>query len=144
MKQEKLTLKKAFQKAFISFISMMPMLIGVVGLVGLMQIYIRPDMLSSFFGYGDIMDVFTGTFAGAISVGQGMISYIVAEGLMDQGVSIYALSAFILSWVTLGFVQIPAEISIFGMRFTIYRNILTLISTILVAYLSVVTAELLQ
>ncbi len=135
-------MKVALKKAFLSFISMMPMLIGVVGLVGLMQIYITPEMLSSFFGYGDILDIFAGTFAGAISMGQGMISYIVADGLMEQGVSIYALSAFILSWVTLGFIQIPAEASVFGGRFTLYRNILTLISTVLVAYLSVVTVKL--
>lgn len=135
-------LKQAFKKAFISFISMTPMLLGVVGLVGLMQVYITPDMLSRFFGYGSILDILAGTFAGAISMGQGMISYVVADGLKEQGVSIYALSAFILSWVTLGFVQIPAEVSVFGVRFTLYRNILTLISTVLVAYLTVITVEL--
>ena len=41
----------------------------------------------------------------------------------------------------LGFVQLPAEASVFGVRFTFYRNILTLISTILVAYLTVVTVK---
>ncbi len=142
--KEKPLLKKAFKKSLFSFISIFPMIMGVVGLVGLMQIYITPDMISKFFGYGDILDIFAGTFAGAISVGQGMISYVVADGLMEQGVSIYALSAFILSWVTLGFIQIPAEATVFGVRFTIYRNILTLISTILVAYLSVISVKFLS
>ena len=137
--QETPTLKKAFTKALISFISIIPMLIAVMGLVGLMQIYVTPDILSTFFGHGSLVDTLVGTLAGAVSMGQGMISYVVAEGLMEQGVSLYALSAFILAWVTLGFVQLPAEASVFGVRFTFYRNVLTLLSTIIVAYATVLT-----
>ena len=140
-KQESPTLSKAFKKALISFASTLPMIIAVIGLVGMMQVYVSPEMLSSLFGYGAISDTLAGTLTGAISMGQGMISYVVAEGLMEQGVSLYAVSAFILAWVTLGFVQLPAEASVFGMRFTVYRNILTLISTVLVAYLTVITVK---
>lgn len=142
--QETPTLKKAFTKALISFISITPMLIAVMGLVGLMQIYVTPDILSTFFGHGSLADTLVGTLAGAISMGQAMISYVVAEGLMEQGVSLYALSAFILAWVTLGFVQLPAEASVFGLRFTFYRNVLTLLSTIIVAYATVLTVGVLS
>ncbi len=144
MKEETTTLKKAFSKALIGFISITPMLIAVIGLVGLMQVYLTPDMLSRLFGYGPVLDTLSGTLAGAVSMGQGMISYVVAEGLMEQGVSHYALSAFILSWITLGFVQLPAEASVFGIKFTVYRNILTLISTIVIAYATVFTVGLLS
>jgi len=68
--------------------------------------------------------------AGAISMGQGMISYVLAEGLLEQGVSNYALSAFILAWITLGFVQIPAEASIFGLLFTIIMTLYIMISAV--------------
>ncbi len=144
MKEETLTLKKAFTKALISFISISPMLIAVMGLVGLMQVYLTPEILSAFFGHGSLIDTLVGTLAGAVSMGQGMISYVVAEGLMEEGVSNYALSAFILAWVTLGFVQLPAEASIFGLKFTFYRNILTLISTIIIAYVTVLTVGILS
>ncbi len=144
MKEETLTLKKAFKKASISFISITPMLIAVMGLVGLMQVYLTPEILSAFFGHGSLIDTLVGTLAGAVSMGQGMISYVVAEGLMEEGVSNYALSAFILAWVTLGFVQLPAEASIFGLRFTFYRNVLTLISTIIIAYVTVLTVGILS
>ena len=142
MKQETITFKKAFSKALMGFISITPMLIAVIGLVGLMQIYLTPDMLARLFGYGPVLDTLSGTLAGAVSMGQGMISYVVAEGLMEQGVSHYALSAFILAWITLGFVQLPAEASVFGIKFTVYRNILTLISTIVIAYATVFTVGL--
>ncbi|MEA1954060.1 MAG: permease [Campylobacterota bacterium] len=144
MKEETLTLKKAFKKALMSFISISPMLIAVMGLVGLMQVYVTPKILSTFFGHGSLTDTLVGTLAGAVSMGQGMISYVVAEGLLEQGVSHYALSAFILAWVTLGFVQLPAEATVFGLKFTFYRNILTLISTISIAYATVLTVGVLS
>jgi len=135
---------KAIQKALLGFITMLPMLFGVIGLVGLMQTYITPDMIKSLFGYGDISDTLLATFAGAISVGQGIIAYVIAGELQEQGVSLFALSAFVLSWVTLGVAQLPAEASMFGLRFTLLRNLLALLGTICVAYLSVVILGLLR
>ena len=133
------TIKKAFVGALKNFASTLPMIIAITGLIGLFQTYITPSMLSNLFGFSDISDILIGTLTGAISSGNGAVSYVVAEGLKTQGVSIYALSAFILAWVTLGFIQIPAEASIFGLKFTFIRNILALISTILISYLAVVT-----
>jgi len=142
MKQEQpITAKKALKKAIMSLISMMPMLLGVIGLIGIMQTYITPDMLSTLFGYGVVADIGTGTLMGAISAGNPAVSYIIAEELLTQGVTLYAVTAFILAWVTLGIVQLPAEASVFGLRFTVYKNILTLLSTMLVAYFTVITLQ---
>jgi len=125
-----------------SFISILPMIIAVTGLIGLFQVYVTTDMLSTLFGYSTVSDIIVGTFAGAVSSGNAAISYVIAEGLQSQGVSVYALSTFVLAWVTLGFVQLPAEASVFGLKFTSYRNILTLLSTIFISYLAVITTRL--
>jgi uncharacterized membrane protein YraQ (UPF0718 family) len=132
-------MKKAIKKSILSLLSVIPMIIAVIGLVGLMQTYITPDKFSFLFGKNAFLDTLSGTLIGAISVGHGMISYVVAEGFLQQGISHYGAAAFILAWVTLGFIQLPAEASVFGIRFTVYRNILTLVSTILVAYFTVIT-----
>lgn len=120
---------------------MMPMLLGVIGFIGIMQTYITPDMLSGLFGYGVVADIGTGTLMGAISAGNPAVSYIISEELLTQGVTLYAVTAFILAWVTLGIVQLPAEASVFGLRFTLFKNILTLLSTMLVAYFTVITLQ---
>jgi uncharacterized membrane protein YraQ (UPF0718 family) len=133
--------KEALKKAIINFISMMPMLLGVIGLIGMMQTYITPEMLAQLFGHGLWEDVATGTVMGAISAGNPAVSYIIAQELLDQHVTLYAVTAFILAWVTLGMIQLPAEVSVFGLRFTLYKNILTLISTLLVAYFTVITLQ---
>jgi len=47
-----------------------------------------------------------------------------------------ATTAFILAWVTVGIVQLPAESMILGKRFAILRNILSFISAILIGLLT--------
>lgn len=141
--EENPTFKKSFKKALYSFISITPMLLGVLLLLGLFQNYITVEMLKSLFGFSTSLDIFAGTFFGAISSGHPITSYIISEELLNNKVSLYATTAFILSWVTLGIIQLPAEISVFGIKFTILKNLLTLISTLLIAYLTVITLKVL-
>lgn len=142
MQQNEPTIKKVFVNSLKSFISILPMILAVIGLIGLFQTYVTDTMLSKLFGYNNILDVIIGTLVGAVSTGNGAVSFVIAKGLADQGVSLYALSAFILAWVTVSFVHLPAESSVFGVKFTTYRNILTLLSTIFIAYLTAITVGL--
>jgi uncharacterized membrane protein YraQ (UPF0718 family) len=132
------------KKSFLGFIAVMPMILGIIALVGLFEVFITKQMLSSLFTSNPIKDTIIGTFAGAVAVGQALISYIIGGELLQQGISLYAVSAFILSWVTLGLVQLPAEAEVFGLRFTIYRNILAFIFTIFVSVATVFTLNLLS
>ena len=135
-------LGKALINSTKSFVGIMPMMIAVIALVAIFQTYVTPKVISSFFGYSNVSDIFIGAFMGAIANGQGSISFIIAEGLKEQNVSLYALSTFTLAWVSLGFVQLPAEIGVFGLKFTIIRNILAFLSTISIAYLTIFTIGL--
>jgi uncharacterized membrane protein YraQ (UPF0718 family) len=135
---------QVLKKAAFGFVSMSPMLLGVIGLVGIMQIYVTPDMLSSAFGKGMFIDTLIGTFAGAISSGNPAISYVIGGELLEEGTSLYAVTAFILSWVTLGFIQLPAEAAALGFRFTLYRNLLSLIATIIIAIATAETVGLIK
>ena len=118
---------KVLQKSSLSFLAMMPLLLGVIGLVGLFQVLVTPEMLASLFQGNPLLDTLLGTLIGGISAGNPFISYILGGELVEQGISLYAVSAFILSWVTLGLIQLPAEVEIFGGRFTLYRNMLSFV-----------------
>ncbi len=120
---------------------MLPLLFAIVGLVGLFEVFITNKMLASLFTGDPFKDTIIGTIAGAIAVGQALISYIIGGEMLHQGISLYAVSAFILSWVTLGVVQLPAEAEVLGLRFTIYRNLLSLLFTILVCVATVWTLQ---
>jgi len=133
---------QALKRSALSFAAMLPMLFGIIGLVGLLQTMITPRMLASAFQGNALIDTFIGTLSGAAAMGTPIVSYLLGGELLAQGVSMYAVCAFMLAWVTLGFTQLPIEVEAFGRRFTLYRNILAFISTITVAVLTTITVGL--
>ncbi len=135
--------RKVLQKSSLTFLGMAPLLLGVIGLVGLFQILVTPKMLASLFRGNPLADTLIGTLAGAVAAGNPVVSYLLGGELLGQGISLYAVSAFILSWVTLGFIQLPAEVEVFGGRFTLVRNLLAFVFTVLVAVLTTLTVQVL-
>ncbi len=133
---------KILKRSAMAFASMLPMILGVVGLVGLFQTLITPEFLSSFFTGNVLWDTLVGTIAGGVAAGQAMVSYIIGGELLKEGISMYAVAAFVLSWVTLGVVQLPLEVEVLGLRFTVIRNILAFIFTIVIAIATVWTVGL--
>lgn len=128
-------------KSGLAFLSMAPLLLGVIGLVGLFQVLVTPRMLASLFRDNPLFDTLIGTLSGAAGSGNPMVSYVIGGEMLGQGVSLYAVSALILSWVTLGFFQLPAEVEVFGGRFTLYRNLLAFFFTMLIAVLTTLTVQ---
>lgn len=121
------------RKALKTMRKIAPMLTAVVLLVGWFQSVVTPQWLHSLFSGDPISDTAVGVAAGAVSVGQPFLSYILAGELLKEGISYYAVTAFILSWVTLGIIQLPMEWEIFGGRFTLVRNGLSLLFAVLVS-----------
>jgi uncharacterized membrane protein YraQ (UPF0718 family) len=148
VKKEQGGQKKSFvqvlRRSLFSFAKMLPMILGVVGTVGLFQALITPEMLRALFTGNVLYDTLVGTVAGGIAAGQAMVSYIIGGELLKEGISLYAVAAFVLSWVTLGVVQLPLEVEVLGMRFTVLRNLLAFLFTILVALATVKSVELLS
>ena len=130
------------KKSALSFAAMAPLLAGVMALVGLFQVLVTPKMLSALFHGNPLLDTLSGTLAGAIAVGSPIVSYLLGGELLEQGVSLFAVTAFVLSWVSLGFIQLPAEIEVFGGRFTLRRNLLAVVFTIIIAVLTPLTLRL--
>jgi uncharacterized membrane protein YraQ (UPF0718 family) len=142
MKPQQPSFLKALANAFKMLYTIAPMLLGVIGLVGLFQTYITPEMLHAFFTGSPLYDTVIGTLTGGVSVGQPFLSYIIGGELLKEGISLYAVTAFIISFVTLGLVQLPLEYTLFGMRFTLVRNLLALVFAMLIAWATVPTAGL--
>ena len=142
--EKKLSFRQSLKRAALSFLAMMPMILSIVGLMGLFQALVSKEMLASLFTGSPVVDTLIGTVAGGIAVGQPIVSYILSGELLDQGISIYAVTAFVLAWVTLGVVQLPLEADVLGLRFTIYRNLLAFAATILVSIATVWTLGIIR
>ena len=144
MKEERRSYTQALKKALLGLAAMMPMVVGVVGLVGVFEVFITQKMLASLFTGDAVKDTVVGTLAGGVAVGNALVSYILGGELLEQGMSLYAVTAFILAWVTLGVVQLPLEAQMLGVRFTVIRNLLALLFTMLVAIATVRTLGLVK
>lgn len=129
----------SFYKTIKGFGAMLPMLFGIILLLGLFKVYITPEMIASVFTDRPFHDTLLGALIGSISTGNPITSYIIGGGLLDDGVSLFAVTSFILAWVTVGMVQLPAEAAILGKRFALTRNGLSFILAIVVAMATVMT-----
>lgn len=128
----------AFKSSVKQFINLLPMLAGVVLLIGLLNALISKELLSLVFSGNAVFDTLWGTCFGSIFAGNPVNSYVIGGELRQFGVSLFAVTAVIIAWVTVGLVQMPAEISALGRKFAVVRNIISFFMSIAVAGVTVV------
>ncbi len=129
-------IKKSLKKAFNSIAFAFPIIMGVIILMGLFNTFVSQKFLNNYFHH-NLFDPFIGAAFGSLFAGNPINSYIIGGELLKNGVGLVAVTAFLVSWITVGFVQIPAEMMFLGKKFSILRNILSFIFSIIVAYLTV-------
>jgi len=130
-------LKQAVTKAAKGLFKTLPILVGVVLLVSLANALIPKTVYKAVFRGSPLLDPLIGSTIGSILAGNPLTSYIIGGELLKQGVSLLAVTAFLVAWVTVGLVQLPAESILLGKRFAITRNIVSFIFAIIVAIVTV-------
>ena len=143
-KQQQKTPLISLYKALKSFLTTFPLLLGIILLIGLFRVIISQEMISSLFTGDMLRDTALGSVIGSFSAGNAVTSYIIGGELLKNGVSFFAVTSFIVAWVTVGIVQLPAESAIFGKRFAIARNTISFILCFVVTILAVITLRILQ
>lgn len=126
-----------------AFSSTLPIVVGMLLLSSLAVKLFPAETASKWFGQQGFVDVLIGTGFGSIAAGHPVASYIFGGELLAGGVSLLAVTALIVSWVTVGLVQLPAEMLMLGKRFAIYRNITCFVLAIAVAFFTVYTLKFL-
>jgi len=134
----------SFLKSIKSFVNILPVLIGVVLLLGLFRVNVSPRIISSVFRGNLWIDSIIGSIMGSLSAGNPITSYIIGDQLLKGGVDLFAVTAFIIAWVTVGIIQLPAEAAVLGKRFAFIRNLLSFILAILASMATVSVLNLIQ
>ena len=132
---------QAMKKSGKGILSMLPILLGVLLLTSILAQYITDLLHTGLFGYHPITDAAIGAGIGGIAAGQPVISYLLGGELLSNGVGIAGVSAFVISWVTIGVTNLPLEIRVFGSRFAIFYH---LTSFILACLFGLLTAGMLN
>ena len=124
------------------FANAIPVMGGVVLIIGLFHAFIEKRAVASFFSGNGLMDTFWGAFAGSLFAGNPINSYIIGGEFLERGVGLPAVTAFMVAWVSVGLVQLPAEIHELGKRFALLRNGLSFFLSISIAVITVAACQL--
>lgn len=116
-------IKIAIVKTWKSFSKSIPIIISVLLVISYLQVIVPKEDYVSLFTGNMLIDSFVGAVLGSISLGNPILSYIIGGELLKDGISLIAVTAFLISWVTVGITQLPIEAHFFGKKFAIVRNV---------------------
>ena len=114
-----------------NLIQAIPLVISILLLIALFDTVFKLSWLLKLFHHG-VGDSVIGAVVGSVAAGNPITSYVLAGELTKLGISLAAVTAFILTWVTVGLIQLPAESMMLGKKFAIIRNLLSFISAIII------------
>ncbi len=134
--------RASLQQTLRQFAFMLPLIAGILGLLGLFNAFVPQRVLLSVFSGNKLWDTWMGACVGSLSAGNPINSYIIGGGLLKRGVSLYGITAFMVAWVSVGLIQLPAEMGAMGSRFAILRNLLSFLVAGGVAFLTVWSLQL--
>ncbi len=134
--------KESIYKAGKSLGKMFPIILGTILLISLISALVPQSFYSRIFTGNNFLDPFIGSLIGSISAGMPLISYILGGELLNQGINLLAVTAFLVAWVTVGIVQLPAEIMILGKKFAIFRNLSAFVLSMIVAMITILIFNL--
>jgi len=135
-------LRDSLKKTARTFVNLLPIILGMLLLTSLVVTALPDAISATLFGGNEALDAIIGAAIGSVAAGHPLASYLLGGELLNSGVSLIAVTALIVSWVTVGIVQLPAEALMLGTRFAIYRNAICFFSAVAIAFLSVYTLQL--
>ncbi len=118
-----------------AFRQALPVLLGVLLLISLLLTAVPQEQIAALFTGNILTDSVIGSLIGSVAAGNPLTSYIIGGELLKAGIGLSAVGAFLVAWVTVGLIQLPAEISILGRRFALVRNLLAFISAMAIGSL---------
>lgn len=136
-------LAASLRRAARSFVNMLPVVLGMLLLTNLLLALLPTEGLQGLFGQHAWLDVLLGAAMGSVAIGHPLAGYILGGELLAGGASLLAVTALIVTWVTVGLAHLPAEALLLGRRFALYRNLLAFLFAIAIALLTVGALQLL-
>ena len=133
----KVKLRQAFLKTSKSLLNMTPILLGVILLISMIEVLVPKEFFWKLFTKNPLIDPFIWASLWSIMAWNPITGYILWKWFLDEWVSLIAVTAFLVCWVTVGLVQLPVEMSVLGKKFAISRNISAFFMSVIVAIITV-------
>ncbi len=128
--------KKALNIALTNFLTRLPDIFAIFLLLGIFNQFVPRNIVFRYMGNAKgIWDHLLALFFGSIAAGPPATAYPLGQGLLAKGAAVSVVAVFLAAWVKVGFISIGVEIKSFGKEFVIWRNIVALISCLLIGAL---------
>ncbi len=136
-KKSKKDSKKAVKKGGIQFLKQLPFLVAIFLLIGLFNEFVPQSLVVALIGKGKgLLSIVSSALLGTVVMAPVSSAYPLGALLLKKGATITAVAIFLNTWVMVGFVTMPYEMSLFGKRFAVTRNILAFIGAIIIGVLT--------
>lgn len=128
--------KKALMKAWKSFANLLPAFAGILALVGLVLTVLSPDTISRVVGADTgLAGMLLTSVIGAVTLIPGFIAFPLASSLLQRGAGTMQVTVFISTLMMVGTVTLPLEISYFGKKPALLRNLFSYLFSFVVAFI---------
>lgn len=137
VKKSKSKAQVAFKKGGVQLLKQLPFIIAIFLLIGLFDAFVSKNIVVTIIGRGrGFLSILNSAIFGTIVGGPVSSVYPLGAVLLKKGATIAVTAVFMNSWIMVGFITMPFEISVFGKRFTLTRNILAFFGAIVIGMLT--------
>jgi len=127
-------IKKVFFKTLNWFKDLIPILFSILLLTSILKNTGVFDLMKNHLS-NNIFSVFIADFFWSVSAWSAINSYIIADWFGNLNEYFLVITVFLIAWVTVGIIQLPAEIQYFWKKFAIIRNTLSFLFAIIASYI---------
>lgn len=120
----------ALRTSLKSLRALLPVLMGMVALIGFVLAALPPTLITELFQTHSLAGYALVALVGTVITLPGPVAFPLAGTLLKHGAEYGLLATFITTLTMVGTVTAPAEIAHFGKRFTLVRQVVSLILAI--------------
>ncbi|MHB1336659.1 MAG: permease [Candidatus Humimicrobiaceae bacterium] len=133
--KDKKKTKMALIKAWKAFENLLPMLLGIIIIVGIIIAVLDPQLIAKLIGKNSgFMGVLILAVIGSVALIPAFIAFPTAALLLNGGAGYMQIGAFISTLMMVGVITLPLEITYFGKKIAIMRNVMAFLFSFLVAF----------
>jgi uncharacterized membrane protein YraQ (UPF0718 family) len=127
--------KNALRFSWKYFEGMTLPVLATVWAIGLLLVFLTPHVIARTIGpESGAWGVMAAAVLGSVVLIPAFIAFPFAGAILSQGASISAVAAFVTTLVMVGILTAPLEAKFFGWRFTLWRNGLSFVFALAIAF----------
>ncbi len=136
-KKDKEKGKKGIEKGWKQFLKQLPFIFAIFLLIGLFDVFIPKSAVVSVIGRGKgFFSIINAALIGSVVGGPVSSVYPLGAVLLEKGTTVAVAAVFMNAWIMVGFITMPFEISVFGKKFVLVRNIFAVIGAIIIGMIT--------